>query len=184
MTNSYAPVFDPEGKYLYFLSDRDFNEVLGNVDFEFANPKTTRIYVVTLRKDEASPFQPLSDETQIKKEENKDELLTDAGPRQDRKARPRPKARRRTKTRNDLQKRTTRATKTRAKKTRKTRKRSRKNSALTSTASGPHCGLAHRAGRHQHLFGSQGFHLLLHHAHSGLVRTASGRECRQSTSTI
>ncbi len=76
MTNSYAPVFDPDGKYLYFLSDRDFNEVLGNVDFEFANPKTTRIYVATLRKDEVSPFQPLSDETQIRKEENKDELLT------------------------------------------------------------------------------------------------------------
>ena len=69
MTNSFAPVFDPDGKYLYFLSDRDFNEVLGNVDFEFANPKTTRIYVVTLRKDEISPFQPLSDEAQIKKEE-------------------------------------------------------------------------------------------------------------------
>ena len=76
MTNSFAPVFDPDGKYLYFLSDRDFNEVLGNVDFEFSNPKTTRIYVVTLRADEPSPFQPLSDETQIKKEENKDELLT------------------------------------------------------------------------------------------------------------
>jgi tricorn protease len=76
MSNSFAPIFDPDGKYLYFLSDRDFNEVLGNVDFEFANPKTTRIYVATLRKDEASPFQPLSDETQIKKEENKDELLT------------------------------------------------------------------------------------------------------------
>ena len=27
--NSNAPVFDPEGKYLYFLSDRDYNEVLG-----------------------------------------------------------------------------------------------------------------------------------------------------------
>ena len=69
MTNSYNSVFDPDGKYLYFLSDRDFNEVLGNIDFEFANPKTTRIYVVTLQKDEASPFQPLSDEAQIKKQE-------------------------------------------------------------------------------------------------------------------
>ncbi len=56
MTNSYAPVFDPDGKYLYFLSDRDFNEVLGNVDFEFANPKTTRIYVVTLRRMSLRPF--------------------------------------------------------------------------------------------------------------------------------
>ena len=86
MTNSFSPVFDPDGKYLYFLSDRDFNEVLGNVDFEFANPKTTRIYVVTLRKDEASPFLPLSDETQIKKEENKDELTHSAGQEQARRS--------------------------------------------------------------------------------------------------
>jgi tricorn protease len=76
MSNSYSPVFDPEGKCLYFLSDRDFNEVLGNIDFEFSNPKTTRIYVVTLRQDELSPFQPLSDETQVKKE-SPDELLTE-----------------------------------------------------------------------------------------------------------
>ncbi|MFZ0285314.1 MAG: PDZ domain-containing protein, partial [Terriglobales bacterium] len=69
MTNSYNPVFDPGGKYLYFLSDRDFNEVLGNFDFEFANPKTTRVYVVTLQKDEPSPFKPQSDEAGVKKEE-------------------------------------------------------------------------------------------------------------------
>src|SRR5438552_74377 len=69
MTSSYNPVFDPEGKYLYYLSDRDFNEVLGNVDFEFANPKTTRVYVVTLKKDEASPLGVQSDETEVKKSE-------------------------------------------------------------------------------------------------------------------
>jgi len=69
MSNSYSPVFDPEGKYLYYLSDRDFNEVLGNIDFEFANPKTTRVYVVTLKKDEASPFGVQSDETEVKKAE-------------------------------------------------------------------------------------------------------------------
>ena len=69
MSNSYAAVFDPEGKYLYYFSDRDFNEVLGNFDFEFANPKTTRVYVVTLRKDEPSPFGVQSDETEVKKSE-------------------------------------------------------------------------------------------------------------------
>src|SRR5436309_2842883 len=69
MYNSFAPTFDPDGKYLYFLSDRDFNEVLGNVDFEFANPKTTRVYVVTLNKDEPSLFKAQSDETEIKKTE-------------------------------------------------------------------------------------------------------------------
>jgi len=69
MTNSYLPMFDPEGKYLYFLSDRDFNEVLGNVDFEFANPKTTRVYIATLKADQPSPFPALSDESEPKKEE-------------------------------------------------------------------------------------------------------------------
>ncbi len=77
MTNSNAPVFDPDGKYLYFLSDRDFNEVLGNIDFEFANPKTTRVYIATLRRDEPSPFPALSDEAPIKKEEKKDEAAKD-----------------------------------------------------------------------------------------------------------
>ena len=70
MTNSFAPVFDPDGKYVYFLSDRDFNEVLGNIDFEFANPKTTRVYLVTLQKDEPSPFKPRSDEAGVKKDES------------------------------------------------------------------------------------------------------------------
>ena len=69
MTNSYGALFGPEGKYLYFLSDRDYNEVLGNIDFEFANPKTTRVYIVTLRKDEPSPFPVLSDEAEVKKDE-------------------------------------------------------------------------------------------------------------------
>jgi tricorn protease len=69
LVNSNTPAFDPEGNYLYFLSDRDYNEVLGNYDFEFSNPKTTRPYLVTLRADAPSPFPALSDETAIKREE-------------------------------------------------------------------------------------------------------------------
>jgi len=69
LNNSYAAVFDPDKRYLYFLSDRDYNEVLGNVDFEFANPKTTRVYVITLTADEPSPFPALSDEVKVKSEE-------------------------------------------------------------------------------------------------------------------
>jgi tricorn protease len=69
LVNSQGPVFDPDGNYLYFLSDRDYNEVLGNYDFEFANPKTTRPYLITLHADAPSPFPALSDETAIKGEE-------------------------------------------------------------------------------------------------------------------
>ena len=64
---SVNPVFDPDGKYLYFLSARDFNEVLGVIDFEFANPKAVRVYAVTLRADTPSPFAPQSDEVDLKK---------------------------------------------------------------------------------------------------------------------
>ena len=69
LDNSYSAVFDPDKRYLYFLSDRDYNEVLGNIDFEFANPKTTRVYVATLTADEPSPFPALSDEVKVKSEE-------------------------------------------------------------------------------------------------------------------
>jgi tricorn protease len=83
---SWGPVFDPGGKYLYFLSNRDYNEVLGVFDFEFANPKATRVYVVTLRADLPSPFAPKSDESGPKKpeaagaakEEKKPEEATEA----------------------------------------------------------------------------------------------------------
>jgi len=68
LVNSQLPVWDPEGKYLYFLSDRDYNEVIGGFDFEFTNPKTTRVYLLTLRADLPSPLPALSDETEIKRE--------------------------------------------------------------------------------------------------------------------
>jgi tricorn protease len=66
-TDCRNPVFDPEGKYLYFLSERDYNEVLGVYDFEFSNPKATRVYLMTLRADTPSPFAPQSDEAKVKK---------------------------------------------------------------------------------------------------------------------
>lgn len=67
--DSWNPIFDPEGKYLYFLSNRSYNEVIGVYDMEFANPKATRVYVVTLRADTPSPFAPRSDEAGAKPED-------------------------------------------------------------------------------------------------------------------
>ncbi len=65
-SDSSAPYFDPEGKYLYFLSNRDYNEVIGVFDFSFANPKAGRVYIVTLRADEPSPLPVLSDEARTR----------------------------------------------------------------------------------------------------------------------
>jgi len=67
--DSWEPVFDPDGKYLYFVSNRDYNEVIGAYDTNsFANPKASRVFLTTLRADLPSPFAPQSDEVAIKKE--------------------------------------------------------------------------------------------------------------------
>lgn len=50
------PVFDPKGRYLYFLSYRKFNPVYDEVFFELSFPRAMKPCVVTLRKDVESPF--------------------------------------------------------------------------------------------------------------------------------
>ncbi len=62
MGNDFSPVFSPDGKYLYFVSTRHENPTLSESEFNVATLKMDGIYVATLRKDEASPFAPRSDE--------------------------------------------------------------------------------------------------------------------------
>lgn len=52
----WSPDFDPEGRYLYFLSCRDFDPVRDNVFFEYSFPKASRPYVITLQKEQPDPF--------------------------------------------------------------------------------------------------------------------------------
>jgi len=53
-----SPVFDPGGKYLYFLSYREFDPVYDELHFELGFPRGSRPYLVTLRRDVPSPFFP------------------------------------------------------------------------------------------------------------------------------
>jgi tricorn protease len=69
--NDTNPTFDPEGKYLFFYSDRKFTPVYGDMDATWIYPNATEVYAVTLRKDVESPLAPRSDEE--KGEEKKDE---------------------------------------------------------------------------------------------------------------
>jgi tricorn protease len=57
-----APVFDPAGKYIYFLSRRDFNPVISNYDYFYANTGIDNIFLLVLDENERSPFIPESDE--------------------------------------------------------------------------------------------------------------------------
>jgi tricorn protease len=57
-----APAFDPDGKYLYFISYREFNPVYDALHFDLGFPKGARPYLVTLQAETASPFTPTSDD--------------------------------------------------------------------------------------------------------------------------
>jgi len=75
MTQDFAPQFDPEGKYLYFISRRDFNPVLGNFELGFTYNGMDRIYLMTLKTGTPNPFKVESDEVDPDKidEANKDD---------------------------------------------------------------------------------------------------------------
>jgi tricorn protease len=75
-TNDFNPIFDPDGEYLYFLSERNFNPILGSYEFEFVNEAITNLFLILLRSDQESPFGPKSDEvdtTQIVGKKKSDE---------------------------------------------------------------------------------------------------------------
>lgn len=55
----YGPAFDPDGRYLYFFSCRDFNPVRDNLFFELSFPEGVKPYLVTLRTHLPNPFEPL-----------------------------------------------------------------------------------------------------------------------------
>jgi tricorn protease len=70
--NDTSPVFDPEGKYLYFFSQRYFFPSIGQLDQRFNYYNTDGIFAVTLKADEASPFQPANDEEKGAEEKEKE----------------------------------------------------------------------------------------------------------------
>ncbi len=69
MNDNSEPVFGPEGRYLYFLSNRHTNPVLSQTELDEATVKMTGVYVATLQASEPSPFAPRSDEGTTSSEE-------------------------------------------------------------------------------------------------------------------
>ncbi len=66
--NSGDPAFSDDGKYLFFVSDRDFDPVYSSTEWNHAYLAMSRVYFVTLSKDVKSPFAPKSDEVAVKAE--------------------------------------------------------------------------------------------------------------------
>ena len=67
--NDTQPTFDPDGRYLFYASDREFEPVYGSFDNSWTYPNPTRLVAVPLRKDIPSPLSPRNDAEPEKKEE-------------------------------------------------------------------------------------------------------------------
>jgi tricorn protease len=70
-----CPTFDPEGKYLYFLSWRHFDPSWDQMHFELGFHFAVKPYLITLQKDLTSPFLKTPEVLDFKKA--KDEEQTD-----------------------------------------------------------------------------------------------------------
>ncbi|HST51596.1 MAG TPA: PDZ domain-containing protein [Pyrinomonadaceae bacterium] len=68
-TSDTEPVFDPKGRYLYFLSNRDFNLTFSGYEFNYLYTNPTRVYVGILASDGPALFLPTSDEERAKTKE-------------------------------------------------------------------------------------------------------------------
>jgi tricorn protease len=63
--NDARPVFGPDGKYLFFQSDRTFQPVYSNIDNSWVYPNTTSLVAVPLRRDVPSPLAPRNDDEEL-----------------------------------------------------------------------------------------------------------------------
>jgi tricorn protease len=65
LINAYRPAWDPEGNYLFFLSDREYAPQISQIEWNFAGNRRTGIFALALRRDVKNPFAPESDEVKV-----------------------------------------------------------------------------------------------------------------------
>ena len=65
--SSGNPHFSADGKYLFFTSNRDFNPVYSQTEWNHAYTDMSRVYLITLSGKTASPFAPQNDEVSLGK---------------------------------------------------------------------------------------------------------------------
>jgi len=59
--HDFSPVFSRDGKYIYFLSNRDFNLTFSDFEFDYLYNKATRIYALALTRDTPPLFSDKND---------------------------------------------------------------------------------------------------------------------------
>ncbi len=72
-----SPAFDPDGKYLYFTTNRSLSPIYSDIQDTWIYTNTTKLAAVTLTKDEASPLAPKNDTVAIKSDDKEKDKKED-----------------------------------------------------------------------------------------------------------
>ena len=84
MSDADSPVFDPNGKYLYFLASTDDGPSIAGIDLSSLDrAQSSAAYVAVLSKDGASPIPPESDDEKVKEEKKPDDKTPPSPPKTD-----------------------------------------------------------------------------------------------------
>ena len=75
--HEWNPAWDPDGDYLYYLSDRQFAPQLGSFEWNYLVDRETGIYALALRKDVEHPLPPESDEVEVTGDDDADQDAAD-----------------------------------------------------------------------------------------------------------
>ncbi|GGA70766.1 tricorn protease [Neiella marina] len=82
MTSEQEPTFSPDGQYLYFSSQRDFNLTFSSFEFDYLFNEATRIYGVAVNNEVAALNRFSSDEVAFgDDDEDNDDVPTELDPR-------------------------------------------------------------------------------------------------------
>ena len=75
--HEWNPAWDPDGEYLYYLSDRSFTPQLGSFEWNYLVDRETGIYALALRSDVPHPLPPESDEVTVETPEEAEDAAED-----------------------------------------------------------------------------------------------------------
>ncbi len=78
--DSSHPAFCDEGKYLFFVSNRDFSPIYSRTEWNHAYTDMSRIYFVTLREEVSSFLEPHNDEVSVSSRNENEEQVAGSNP--------------------------------------------------------------------------------------------------------
>ena len=67
--HEWNPAWDPDGEFLYYLSDRRFAPQLGSFEWNYLVDRETGVYALALRTDVEHPLPPRSDEVELEEDD-------------------------------------------------------------------------------------------------------------------